>query len=114
MIKQKFTLKNTFENFLLGSASEGWSSTQENVGNDSYAPNVHLMIIGLLLNDFRGHVEWATEYIVDGLFRLEEASESEISYLHIEVVVVAVLQKDILWLNIAKQRLVKHAVIKNL
>ena len=76
-------MKNTLKDFWLCLSFEWWSSTKQNIGNDTYAPDINLVIVILLLNYFRSHVERRAKNILQTFLRVVEAGKAEVCYLDV-------------------------------
>ena len=88
---------------LLGAAVEGRAAREEDMSDDAHAPNVHALVIGLLLDDFGSHVEGRAEDLTEAALGPVETGEAEVCQFQIELAWRVGLfwrQKDVLGLNV--------------
>lgn len=102
VIEFEVTVDDGMKDVCLAFPFERGSPRQEDVGNDSDTPRVNLLIIRLLLDDFRSHVQRATQYFLDSFFRVVEACKSKISDLYVQVlIIINVLKENVLRLYVS-------------
>jgi len=96
VVETQASLHYTPENFVLGLTLEGGPSAQQNVGDNSDAPNVNFVVVGLFLNNLRSHVQGRAKDFTQALFLgVEEAGKTEVSDFYVKVVGVFTFQEDV-------------------
>ena len=72
-------------NVLLCAAVEGWTAGEENVSDDTNAPDVHTLVVRFLTHNFWRHIERGSKHLLEATLGTIETSESKVGQLQIEL-----------------------------